>query len=280
MKLLVCLRLELIKIFRQRGTYVAYGILAAVVGLMVWGFHQFGPPNRFQVGHRAGTEMAVGGNLVSGFTVAAHIMEPVFLVLVPMLVAMVVGGLVAAEHRSGVLRTWLCRPVSRLTLFTAKALAGRIFAITLSVFLGLMALGAGFLAFGGGDLIAFGKEGLVILEQSLAWPRLALAYGLAALLMCCISSLALLASVIFENPLVAAGSAVAIIPISGILQSMETFKRLAPYLLTTHMDAWSHAFEAAPKFADFHGALACVAGYCLVPYVLAALIFWRRDVTS
>jgi len=280
MKLLVCLRLELTKIFRQRGTYVAYGILAVVVGLMVWGLHQFGAPHRHQVRHPAATEMAVGGNLVTAFTVARHIMEPVFLVLVPMLVAMVVGGLVAAEHRSGVLRTWLCRPVSRLSLFTAKALSGGVYAITLSFFLGVFALAVGYAVFGGGDLITYSSDGLVILEESLAWPRMLVAYGVAALLMCCLASLALLASVIFENPLVAAGSAVAIIPVSGILQHMEYFKFLEPYLLTTYLDVWSHAFEASLKFADFQAALTCVAGYCLVPYVLGAIIFWRRDVTS
>jgi len=280
MKLLVCLRLELTKIFRQRGTYVAYAILAVVTGLTVWGLHQYGAPHRLQVSHRAGEEMAVGGNLVTAFTVARHLMDPVFLVLVPMLVAMVCGGLVAAEHRSGVLRTWLCRPVSRLTLFTAKGLSGGLYAITLSLFLGLVALAVGYAVFGGGDLITYSRDGLVILEEGLAWPRMAVAYGVAALLMCCIASLALLASVIFENPLVAAGCAVAVIPVSGILQHMEYFKCLEPYLLTTYLDVYGEAFKATLQFADFRAALTCAAGYCLVPYVLGAIIFWRRDVTS
>jgi len=109
---------------------------------------------------------------------------------------------------------------------------------------------------------------------------MAVAYGMAALLMCCLASLALLASVIFENPLVAAGCAVAIIPVSGILQHLETFKFLEPYLLTTYLDVWTHAFGASLRFADFREALTCVAGYCLVPYVVGAIIFWRRDVTS
>lgn len=278
--LLVGLRLELSKIFRQRGTYVAYGILAVVTGLMVWGLHRFGAPHQHQLSRAGGTEMAVGGNLVTAFTLARHIMEPVFLVLVPMLVGMVTGGLIAAEQRSGVLRTWLCRPVSRLSLFTAKGLAGGIYALTLSLFLGAFALGVGYIVFGGGDLIAYGDDGLVIFEESLAWPRMALAYGIAGVLMCCIASLALLASVIFENPLVAAGSAVAVIPVSGILQHMETFEFLKPYLLTTYLDIWSHAFDVPIQLADFYQAAYCVAGYCLVPFVIGALIFWRRDVTS
>ena len=280
MKLFTALQLELVKIFRQRGTYVAYGILAVVTGLMVWGLHQFGAPHKFQVRHPAGTEMAVGGNLVTAFTLARHIMEPVFVILVPMLVAMVCGGLIGAESRSGVLRTWLCRPISRGALFTAKLLAGFIYAATLSLFLGLFAVGLGYIVFGGGDLITYGDKGLVILEESLAWPRLALAYGMAALLMCAIASVALLASVLFENPLVAAGATVAIIPICGVLQAMEYFRFLEPYLLTTYLDVWKHAFNAAVDFSDFRNALYCVAGYGLIPYVIGGLVFWRRDVTA
>jgi ABC-2 type transport system permease protein len=280
MRLLTTLRLELAKIFRQRGTYVAYGILALVTGLMVWGLWKLGPPHKFQVKHPAATEMVVGGNLVTAFTLARHIMEPVFVVLVPMLVAMVCGGLIGAESRSGVLRTWLCRPISRWSLFTGKLLAGFVYAATLSAFLGLFALGLGYLVFGGGDLMTYGSEGLVILEESLAWPRMALAYGIAALLMCCIASVALLASVLFENPLVAAGATVAVIPIGGVLRAMEYFRFLEPYLLTTYLDVWKHAFNASVDFSDFHQALYCVAGYCLIPYAIGAAIFWRRDVTA
>lgn len=280
MKLFVCLRLELIKIFRQRGTYVTYAILAVVTGLMVWGLHQFGAPDGFAASHPAGTEMAIGGNLVTAFTVARYLMDLVFIVLVPMLVAMIAGGLVAAEHRSGVLRTWLCRPVPRLALFTAKALAGGLFATTLSFFVGAFAVLVGYIVFGGGDLITYTDQGLVILEEGLVWTRLAVAYGMASALMCALAALALLFSVLFENPLVAAGCAVAVIPVSGILEHLEYFAFLKPYLLTTHLQVWGEAFKASLHFSDFQPALTCAAGYCLVPYVIGAIIFWRRDVTS
>lgn len=280
MRLPIAVYLELVKVFRQRGTYVSYGVLAAVTGLTVWGIHQSRVLQQARLARTGGTEMAIGGNIVTAYTVAQGIMEPVFIVLAPMLVAMIGGGLIASEHRSGVLRAWLCRPVSRLTLYTAKGLAGGIYAVTLSLFLGLFALLLGYIVFGGGDLMTLGGGRMVILEESLALPRLALAYGLAALMMCCIASLALLGSTIFENPLVASGSAVAIIPISAILQHMDYFAGLKPYLLTTYLDVWTDAFKATLEFSDFHSALYCVAGYCLIPYAIGAVIFWRRDVTS
>jgi ABC-2 type transport system permease protein len=277
MKLLVSLRLELIKIFRQRGTYVSYGILAAVSGLMVWGMWRHGMGHRLE--HRMGQEMVVGGRMVTAQSLARYIMEPVFIVLVPMLVAMIVGGLIAGESKTGVLRTWLCRPVSRLTVYGGKLLAAWLHAILLTAFLGAFTLLLGYIFFGGGDLIE-ARGRLLILDEGLATTRLAFAYGIAALLMCGIAALALLASVLFDNALVAAGAVVAFIPICGILQSLEYFEFLKPYLITTYLDNWRKAFEVDLNFADFTGTLYCVLGYCLLPTLIGAIIFWRRDVTS
>lgn len=277
MKLFVSLRLELMKIFRQRGTYVSYGILATVSGLMVWGMWRHGMGQRLE--HTMGQEMVVGGRLVTAQTLTRYIMEPVFIVLVPMLVAMVVGGLIAGESKSGVLRTWLCRPVSRLSVYGGKLLAAWIHATLLTVFLGLFTLLLGYIFFGGGDLIE-ARGRMVILDEGMATTRLAFAYGVAALLMCGIASLALLASVLFDNALVAAGAVVAFIPISGILQSLDYFKFLRPYLITTYLENWRKAFDAQLDFSDFYTTFYCVLGYCVIPTLIGAIIFWRRDITS
>ncbi|MEN6302582.1 MAG: ABC transporter permease subunit, partial [Armatimonadia bacterium] len=279
-RLLTSYRLELNKIFRQRGTYVSYAILAIVSSLMVWGMWRYGFGEHLK--HSFGREMVVGGRLVTAQTVAGHIMEPVFIVLVPALIAMIVSSLIAAESKSGVLRTWLCRPLSRSSLYTAKSLAAGTHAILLTFFLGLFTLLLGYIFFGGGDLVdmSHGGRGMVILDEAMALQRLGLAYGLAALLMCGMGALALLASVIFENPLVAAGAAVAFIPISGIIQSLEYFECLKPYLLTNYLDAWKYAFKAQLELADFLPALYCVVGYCLVPYVLGLIIFRQKDIVS
>lgn len=279
MTLLVSLKLELIKIFRQRGSWVGNGILATVVTLMCWGLWAHGPVRG--VGRSFGRDMAVGGRILSGVTPARHIMEPALIILVPMLIAAIAGGLIAGEGKAGVLRTWLCRPVTRITLITSKQLAAWIHAISLTLFLGVIALLVGHAFFGTGDLVDFRSgDGMVILDEVLALKRLALAYGLASLVMCAIASLALLASVIFENPMVAAASAVAFLPVSTIIGSIEYFEFLKPYLLTRYMDFWIPAFRATLDFADFRSGLWCVAGYCLVPYILAMLLFWRKDITS
>lgn len=279
MRLFTALRLELAKIFLMRGTYVGYGIIAAVTSLTIWGLWRFHPVQ--QLSHRLGDDMVVGGKTMSGLMTARYVMGPALLVLVPMLIAAIVGGLVAGEGKSGVLRAWLCRPVSRLTLLTAKQLAAWTHALSLTLFLGLLALGLGYAFFGGGDLVdIMSGDGMVILDERLGLIRLALAYGLAAFVMCGFASLTLMASVIFENPMVAAASAVAFLPVATIIGNLEYFEFLKPYLLTNYFDLWRHAFKGTVVVGDFLPGLYCLTGYCVIPFVIGAVVFWRKDITS
>jgi ABC-2 type transport system permease protein len=278
MRLLISLRLELGKILRQRGTYAGPAVLLAVTGLASWAMWKHGAPG--DLSRRLGSDMVVGGKLLTGLMVARFIMEPCLIVLLPLMVAAVAGGLVAGEARSGLLRTWMCRPVSRLAVLTGKQLAAWAHALLLTLFLGLAGAGLGYAFFGGGDLIDFTSgDGLVILSEPLGWQRLALAYAIAGLLMCAMASLALLASTIFENPLVASAVAVAFLPLATLLGTLPYFEAIQPYLLTSHLDVWHHAFRGALDLQEFAQPLSCVLGYCLVPYVLAAIIFQRKDIT-
>jgi ABC-2 type transport system permease protein len=278
MRLLLSLRLELRKLTSQRGTYAGPAVLFVIAALVVWGLWKHGPDLSLQ--RQMGGDMVVGGKLLTGLMVGRYVMEPCLIVLLPLMVAAVAGGLVAGEARSGLLRTWLCRPVTRWTVLTAKQLAAWVHATALTLFLGVAALGLGYAFFGGGDLIdARSGDGLVILAEPMGLQRLALAYGLAATVMCALASLALLASTIFENPLVAAAVAVAFLPASTLLGALPYFETLKPYLLTTHLDVWIHAFRGTLDWGDFSQPLSCVLGYCLVPYVVAAVIFRARDIT-
>ncbi len=278
MKLLLSFWLELGKIFRQRGTYAGPAVLLAVCALAVWGLTKEGPDRA--LARRVGPDMVVGGRLITAATVGRYVMEPCLIVLLPLMVAAVAGGLVSGEARSGFLRTWLCRPVSRWAVLTGKQLAAWVHAIFLVACLGVAALGLGYIFLGGGDLIEVGSgEGVVILEEGLALKRLALAYAVAAVLMCAMASLALMASTIFENPLVSAAVAVAFLPLCTVVSTLPHFESWKPYLLTTHFEVWRHAFRATLSGGDFTQSLGCVLAYCLAPYCIGLVIFHLRDVT-
>ncbi len=280
MKLRTTVRIELGKMFAQRGTYVGYAVLAVLVGLVVWGVWHMGPPGELQ--RAVGDQFIVGGKAVAGPLVPFLLLEfPVSLhLLIPLLVATAAGGLVAGEKQKGTLRTILTRPVPRASLLGGKLIAGWLHAASLVIFLGLCALLGGYLVFGPGDLVVMSFEGstLGILAQPQALVRLLLGYLLGAVAMMAIASLALLLSTICDNPLTAAGLTVAILLVFQALRVMPYFEWLQPYLVTEYISVYREAFAGAIDWAKVGSSLSYLAAYIVLPAILAMIIFQRKDV--
>ena len=276
MKLCLLLRAELAKIFGQKGTYVGYGVLAVLVCFVVWFMWRHGPP--FARSMTRSDDFIVAGKLVSWVSVARFIMEPALLVLVPLLVAMVSGGLFAGEMQRGTMRTLLCRPVRRLSVATAKYLAGWIHAISLTAFLGLFGLALGLAVLGRGELITL-RGGLTVLPEQMALLRLAQAYLMAALAMCAMASLATIFSQLVQNPLTAMALAVGFLLVSATVGAIPYCESLKPYLLSTQMDDYTALFHSQVTFGELRWALGCMAVYAVAPFVLGIIIFRYRDIT-
>jgi ABC-2 type transport system permease protein len=225
-------------------------------------------------------QFAFGGKVLDGAMLAYTMLAAplAIAVLIPLLVATTTGGIVAAEARAGTLRYLLIRPVSRLRLLTAKLLAGWLHAAGLTILMGAFALGVGYLVFGGGDLLVV-RKGLVILPESVALLRLAEAYLLASLGMCAVASIALLLSVICDNPLTAAGVTVAFLLVSATLKVIPYFEWLEPHLLTAHLTLYNAVIANKPAWPELSRSLAYVAAYAVGPFIAAALIFCRKDMT-
>ena len=279
MRLLLTWRLELLKLFTQKGAYAGFAVLAALSGLFVWGTWQHGPE---MTAHEQVSDMFVmGGKLISAQSVC-YMMLAVPLavqVLLPLLIATIAGGLIASENKTGTMRTILVRPVHRLTLAAAKALTAWCHAILLVAFLLGFTWVVGQVAFGGGDLVSLGGAKLTVVARSQAWWHLLLAYGYAAVGMCAVASIALLLSSLFENSLTAAGLTVAFLIVSGALMAIPYFEFLKEYLLTAHLSAYDQAFRTPVGWDMLQYHLAYIAPYIYVPAVLTAVVVWRRDVT-
>ena len=280
MKLRTTLAIELRKLFAQRGTYVGYVVLTVLVGLFVWGIWRHGPPDDLR--RAVGDQFIVGGKLLTGplvpylllaFPIALHL-------LIPLLVAVVAGGLIAGEKRSGTLRTLLTRPVRRTSILGGKLVAGWLHAASLVLFLGLLSTAGGYAVFGRGDLVVidFPGSSLGVLAEPQALVRLALGYGLGAVAMMAIASLALLLSVVCDNPLTAVGVTVAILLVFQALRLMPYFEWLQPYLVTEHILVYREAFGGAVDWVAVRSSLSYLAAYIVVPAVLATIIFQRKDV--
>lgn len=276
MKLARLLRMELAKILGQRGTYVGYGVLAVLVGLITWAMWRYGAP--FERALEGRHDFIVGGKIVSGLSVARFIMEPSMVVLMPLLVAAVSGGLIAGEIQRGTMRTIMTRPISRPALIAAKQIAAWVHAVSLTVFLGGFALALGYIVFGGGELVHF-RGGLTILPEQTALLRLAEAYAICALSMCAVASVALLLSQLLQNPLTASALTIAFILVGMVLGQIEYFDAIKPYLLSTHLVAFGDVIHNTVDISKLVWPLQCLAAYVLVPSIIGQIIFQYRDIT-
>lgn len=273
---MTALRGELSKLSRQRLTWASFGVVLALVGLITWGSHH--ERDRFNVSEELGSQFIVAGKSVTALFVANAVMQVALTVLVPLLIAVVVGGLVAGERQSGTLRTLLSRPVARWRVLLAKLVTGWAFTIALTLFLGLAGLGLGQLVFGWGDLVIF-RHGLTVFDASTGLMRLVEAYGLACFAMCGIAALALMLSSVFSNPMTAAGITVAVLLVSQIVGAMPYFEWLRPHLLTTHLDLHREVLAATVDIESLRTSAGYLGAYTVASSIIALVVFDRRDVT-
>jgi ABC-2 type transport system permease protein len=279
MKLLTLWRLELLKLFTQRGAYAGFAVLASLSVLFVWGSWRHGPPGNVQ--SQVSDMFVMGGKLISAQSVCYWMLAiPVAMeVLVPLLIATISGGLIASEVKAGTLRTIMVRPVARISLTVAKTLTAWCHAILLCAFLLVFTFIVSYIAFGGGDILAAAGGKLTILSAHSAWWRLPLGYALAGVGMCAVASVALMLSALFENPLTAAGLTVAFLIVSGVLVTIDYFEFLKPYLLVTHLSVPSEAFHSAISWDAIESHLSYILPYVAVPPALTALVIARKDIT-
>lgn len=274
---MAALRSELSKLFRQRITWASFAVVLALVALITWGSHH--ERDRFDVSEELGPHFVVAGKTVTALFLTNAVMQVALTVLVPLLIAVVVGGLIAGERQSGTLRMLLSRPVARWRVLTAKLAAGWTFTISLTLFLGLAGMGLGLLVFGWGDLVVF-RRGLTIFDAQTGLLRLAQAYALACLAMCAVASVALMLSSVFDNPMTAAGLTVAALLVSQIIAAMPYFEWLEPHLLTAHLSIYREMLSVTVDQAALRGSASYLGGYIVASSIIALIVFERRDVTS
>lgn len=273
---MAALRAELTKLYRQRIAYAGFAVILVLVALLTWGSHH--QREHIDVGREFGSQFVVAGKTVTALFVAHVALNVAMVVLVPLLIAVVVGALVAGERQMGTLRTLLSRPVPRPEVLGAKTAAAFSYAIALTLFLGASSLGLGQIVFGWGDLVVF-EGGLTILEPHTGLIRLAQGYALACAATCTVAALGLMGSCIVDNPMTAAGLTVATLLVSAAVGAMPYFESVKAYLLTTHLRVYQEVFAAQIDGGSVSTSGMYLAGYTLAALVVAVIVFARRDVT-
>lgn len=270
------LRIELYKIFRRPRTYIAFGIVAALAGIIQLALLIDGQTFVDFAIKGLTEQFALGGNILNGYLVT-YIILNTLLMNVPILVALVAADAISGEANLGTLRLLLTKPISRTRLVLVKYGASLCYTFALLLWLALVGLTISVALFGTGDMLNLKSDEVVLLlEHDILW-RYALALGFAALAMACIAALALLLSVFADNsigPIVGTMGVVLFLTIISTL-GLPFFDSFKQYLFTTHTIGWK-GFFSDPVPYDAIGNSAIILVLYTVGFVSAAVYFFNR----
>jgi ABC-2 type transport system permease protein len=228
MKFSTIVYLELYKIFRKPRTYIAFAAIAAIVGLIQFGFYADGKAY-MQFGMQSFTDsFDINGNIMNGYLLAYIILQ-LMLVHVPLLIALVAGDMISGEAAQGTLRVLLTKPISRAKLIAGKFSATAIYTMALLLWMAIWALGISMIVFGVDDML---------------W-RYAAAFGFAALAMTTVAAMSFFLSLFAENSIGPIMATMSIIIVFTILNTLDLpiFDKTKPFLFTSHMLGWKGFFD-------------------------------------
>ena len=293
MKFLNIVNIELYKIFRKPRTYIAFGAVAAIVGLIQLGFYADGE-SYMQFGMQSFTDsFDIQGNILNGYLMAYIILQ-LLLVHVPLLVALVAGDMISGEAAQGTLRLLLTKPISRSTLILAKFTASGIYTIALLLWMAVWALGISMMVFGVDDMLILKSDSATqIMASDVMWRYLA-AFVFAAIALLTVSALSFFLSLFAENSIGPIMATMSIIIVFTILNTLDLpiFSSLKPFLFTSHMLGWKGFFDVTVNenneqivgSIDNLRAVLYSAGILLLHIagflVASIVIFRRKDIMS
>ena len=279
------LKLESLKLIRSRSFLLSFVSLTAFVALMLWGFYSYA---QSKGGEQATAQFKYtyeSKSYFNGLTFALYSVLFSFSLLIPIFVAMIAGAQIAGERQAGTLRMICVRPVSRVSLLLSKFLVVAFytyllmaFFIGLNLLVGLCFVGWGDLQLYPGALNLVDEPGKLLRDEALLRFVYASFSGTWALLV--IAAIAILFSVLFENPAMATVATLALYVVFHIIGRIEFFENLRPYFFTTDMDFWRDVFKPEIPWQSFSHYGSICGAYVFGILLLAVAIFHRKDITS
>jgi len=275
------LQIELLKIFRQPRTYIAFVAIAAIVLLVQLALYVDGE-EWLSFGMQSLTaNFTVEGKILNGYLVCFVVLQTL-LIHVPLLVALVAGDLVAGEANMGTLRLLVSKPISRVRLMLSKYCAALAYTFLLLIWMAALALLISIVMFGVGDLIILKSDEVVILERSDVLWRYFAAFLYAALAMSCVAALAFMLSVFAENSIGPIVATMSVVIVCTILSTMDIpiFTAIKPWLFTSHMIGWKAFFDNPVNYHAVLKSALILLAYVGVFLGVAVGAFRRKDILS
>ncbi|HYF51864.1 MAG TPA: ABC transporter permease subunit [Planctomycetota bacterium] len=280
------LSFELTKLRGRRITWVPFIVLALLVGLVVAVFYHLQFKTPLQLFRDANIGVSSKEDFVNGYYMAAHSMNPVFNLLIPIFISVASELMVAGEAEGGTLRACLIRPVRRRDLILSKFVVLSAYCLALCVFFLLLVMAVGLANFGGGSLFTLnvlfnnGEAGASLVPAAEVPLRFAMAGLIATLGMMVLASLALLVSALVETAAMAYVLTLSIYFTVLTLRMFPALDWLYPYLFVSHMMRWQQCFYSYVKVGDIYVSLVHLAFYLIAFLSAAVLLFNEKDIKT
>ncbi|MGC1480577.1 MAG: ABC transporter permease [Chthoniobacterales bacterium] len=271
---------ELVKLFARKRTYIGFGAFLAIE-LLLLGLL------RLERVQRSVTRMIEASGYdaseyLSGLTLGLMILLWTVLLLGSLYLALVAGDLVSKEVEDGTMRMILCRPVSRLSLLSQKALAALVYTAALVGFISGTALLAGLIERGGGGLFVFApfERVFALYDFGEGLKRYALAQPFLVLSLFTITSIGFFFSCLNMKPAAATILTLSFLLIDSILKTIPYFETIREWFLTAHMASWVQVFQPRIPWDVMLESYVMLLAIDATLLVMGWLAFERRDFKS
>ena len=272
---------EFIKIVSKPRSYLGLGALTILIGIIIFAMKADGESMVSFVTASFEQTLSFNGQLVNGNLIAFIILQ-MLVVHIPLLIALVTGDLISGEAAMGTIRMLASKPISRTQIVLSKFIAGAIYTLVITLWLGFLSVFVSHLVFGSGDLMVLNSDGLVILpEADILW-RFGLAFCVAYLSLLTVATLSICLSAFAENSIGPIVSTMAIIIVFTIIGSLDVsvFDSVKPYLFTTHMASWRSFFEQPVPFDEIMNSIVILLTHIVVLVGITLIKFNKKDITS
>jgi ABC-2 type transport system permease protein len=265
-------RWELRKLASQKRTYLGLGlaVLFPLIFVVVEHVHQH---------HDHGA----GGNLYFSHVAESGLVTPVValfvesLIVLPLIVALVAGDIVAAEDSNGTLKTILTRSADRGQVLAAKTIAAAIYAFGAIYLTASIATVAGVISWGFRPVITF-SDSVVSAPKGLL--LVVAAYGCYLIPVLALVSIGILLSTVTRNSAAAVVGTVGFSILLLLVPVIPGLEGTTPYLLTTQYSNWHGLLQTPTNWAPIWHSLWVCALYAAPALLGAYLVFLRRDVAG
>lgn len=271
---------ELLVITGRWRSYIGFIGISILMPLFLWGFSVGGEELHKDYARELGGTFMVVGSILNSF-LATYIVMNFLWIHIPFLITLAAGDSVAADGANGIFRITLTRSVSRFKILVSKLFASYIYTAALLIYCAFWSLGIGSIVLGTGDLIVI-DNGILILDESQAWIRMAFSFSLAILVMCMVTTLCFMFSAMVNNAVGPIIGTMFLIIIGYMIIGipLEIFEKIEPYVFVKYFNVWWDAFKDPIPWGEIGKKLSVLGIYTALCFGIATFVFLRKDIKS